>query len=87
MFYFKYKKKNHNYVLEVFDVLCVESFVRSKGVCLHAHLGLSRSRLCQELGDRFSCYIKNFQEDPKPLSGVSKTQVGELVVVVDQGKK
>ena len=68
-------------------MLCVESLVKSRGIYLHTHLRLSRSRLCQELGDRFSCYIKNFQEDPKPLSGVSKTQVGELVVVVDQGKK
>ena len=30
MFYFKYKRKNPSYVLEVFDVLCVESFVKSK---------------------------------------------------------
>ena len=30
---------------------------------------------------------KNFQEDPKLLSGVSKLQVGVLMVVVDQGKK
>ena len=62
MFYFKYKKKNPNYVLEVFDVLCVESFVRSRGVCFHTHLGLSRSRLCQELGDRFSYCIKNLKK-------------------------
>ena len=62
MFYFKCKKKNPSYVLEVFDVLCVESFVRSKGVFLHTHLGLSRSRLCQELGDRFSYCIKNLKK-------------------------
>ena len=30
---------------------------------------------------------KNFQQDSKPLSGVSKSQVGELVVAVDQEKK
>ena len=41
----------------------------------------------QELNDCFSCCIKNFQENLKPLRGVSKSQVGELVVVVDQGKK
>ena len=41
----------------------------------------------QELNDCFSCYIKNFQENLKPLRGVSKSQVGEFVVVVDQGKK
>ena len=44
MFYSKYKKKNLSYILEVFDVLCVESLVRSRGVYLHIHLGLSRSR-------------------------------------------
>ena len=40
----KIKKKTPSYVLEIFDVLCVESFVRSRGVYLHTHLGLSRSR-------------------------------------------
>ena len=44
MFYSKYEKKNPSYVLEVFDVLCVESLVRSIGVYLHTYLGLSRSR-------------------------------------------
>ena len=29
----------------------------------------------------------NFQEDPKPLNEVSKSQVGEIVVTADQGKK
>ena len=62
MFYSKYKMKNSSYVLEVFDVLSVEYFVRTKGVYLHTHLGLSRSRLCQELGDRFSCCIKNLKK-------------------------
>ena len=54
MFYFKYKRINPSYVLEVFDVLCVESLVRSRSFYLHTHLELSRSRLCQELVDRFS---------------------------------
>ena len=44
MFYSKYKRKNPSYVLEVFDVLCVESLMRSRGVYLHTHLRLSRSR-------------------------------------------
>ena len=44
MFYSKYKKKKLSYVLEVLDVLCVESLVKSKGVYFHIHLGLSRSR-------------------------------------------
>ena len=30
---------------------------------------------------------KEFEEELKPLSGVSKSQVGVLVVAVDQGKK
>ena len=38
------KRKNPNYVLEVFDVLCVKSLVRSRGVYLHTHIGLSRSK-------------------------------------------
>ena len=87
MFYSKYKKKNSSYVLEVFYVLCVESLVRSRGVYFHTHLGLSKSRLCQELGNCFICCIKNFKEDLKPLGGVSKSQVEVLVVAVDQGKK
>ena len=53
----------------------------------YTHIELSRSRLHQELDGGFSCCIKNFQEDPKPLSGVSKSQVGELVVAINQGKK
>ena len=40
----------------------------------------------QEIDGGFNCYKKNSQEDPKPLSGVSKSQVGELVVAVDQGR-
>ena len=44
MFYSKCKKKNRSYVLEVFDVLCVESFMRSRGFYFYIHLGLSRSR-------------------------------------------
>ena len=30
---------------------------------------------------------KEFKEDLKPLSGVTKSQVGVLVIVVGQGKK
>ena len=44
MFYSKYKRKNPSYILEVFDVLCVEYLVRSRGVYLHIHLKLLRSR-------------------------------------------
>ena len=32
MFYFKYKRKNPNYILVVFGEVCVESSVRSRGV-------------------------------------------------------
>ena len=42
MFYSKYIRKNPSYVLVVVDVLCVESLVKSRGVYLHTHLGLSR---------------------------------------------
>ena len=45
--------------------------------------------LHQELDGVFSCCKKkkkNFQKDSKPLSGVSKSQVWELVVAVDQGR-
>ena len=68
--------------------LCVESFVRSKR-CLpsNTHIELSRSYSHQELNGCFSCCIKNFKEDLKPLSGVSKSQVGELVFAADQRKK
>ena len=54
MFCSKYKRKNPNYVLDVFVVLCVESLVRSRGYqdqdnlsyveSLHTHLRLSRLR-------------------------------------------
>ena len=37
------KEKNLSTFLEVFNVLCVESLVRSRDVYLHTHLGLSRS--------------------------------------------
>ena len=88
VFYSKYKRINPNYVLEVFLVSCVESFVRSKGVYLHTHTqGYQDQDSCQELGDLFSCCTKNFKEDLEPLSGVSKLQVGELVVTANQRKK
>ncbi|KAM3756864.1 hypothetical protein ACB098_02G144600 [Castanea mollissima] len=41
----------------------------------------------QELDDLFNCCIKNIKEDLKPLSRVSKSQVGELVVAADQENK
>ena len=50
MFYSKYKRKNPSYILEVFDILCVESLVRSRGVYLHTHLELSRSRFMSSEG-------------------------------------
>ena len=57
-----------------FGEFCVESFVRSRGVYLHTHTkGYEDQDLHQELDDLFSCCIKNFKEDLKPLSGVSKS--------------
>ena len=43
-------------------MLCVESLVRSRGVYLHSHLGYQDQDSCRELGDRFSCYIKNLKK-------------------------
>ena len=88
MFYFKYKRKNSSYILEVFGELCVESSVRSRGVYLHTHTKSYQDQDShQKLDDLFSCCIKNFKKDLKLLSGVSKSQVGELVVAKDQRKK
>ena len=85
MFYFKYKRKNPIYVLEAFDILYVESLVRSRGVYLHTHLGLSRfmSRTWWSL----QLQHKELKEDLKLLSGISKSQVRVLVVAMDQRKK
>ena len=83
MFYSKYKRENPSYVLEIFDVLCVESFVRSRGVYLHTHLGLSRSRFMSRTWWSLQLLHKEFKENLKPLSGVPKSQVGVLVVAVD----
>ena len=49
--------------------------------------GYQDQDLHQELDDLFSCCINNFKEGLKPLSGVLKSQIGELVVVADQRKK
>ena len=83
-----YKRKNPSYVLKIFGELCVESSMRSRGVYLHKHTKSCQDQDSrQELNDLFSCYIKNYKEDLKPLSGVSKLQVRELVVAADQRKK
>ena len=66
-------------------MLCIESLVRSRGVYLHTHLGLSR--FMSRTRRSFQFLHKELKEDLKPLSGVSKSQVGVLVVAVDQGKK
>ena len=59
-----------------------------RDVYLHTYtLSYQNQDLNQELDGSFSCYIMNFQEDPKSLNEVSKSQVGELVVTADQGKK
>ena len=88
MFYFKYKRKKPNYIWEVFGELCVEFSVRSRGVYLHTHLKSCQDQdLRQELDDLFSCWIKKFKNDLKPLNGVLKSQVGELVIATDQRKK
>ena len=87
IFYSKYKRKNPSYVLEVFLMCCIESLVRSRGVYLHIHLELSRSRFMSRTWWSLQLLQKKLKEDLKRLSGVSKSQVGVHVVVVDQGKK
>ena len=43
---------------------CVcESLVRSRGVCLHTHLGYQDQNWCQELGDHFNCCIKSLKKN------------------------
>ena len=83
-----YKRKNPSYVLKIFGELCVESSMRSRDVYLHTHTKSCQDQdLLQELDNLFSCYVKNFKEDLKPLNGVLKSEVGEQVVVEDQRKK
>ena len=53
---------------------------------IHTHRVIKIKIRVKNLVIYFNCCIKNFKEE-KPLSGVSKSQVGELVVVADQGKK
>ena len=61
MFYPRYKRENPSYVLGC-SLCCVcEFFVRSRGGCLHTYLGLSRTRLCQELDDPFNCRFKSLK--------------------------
>ena len=61
MFCPRYKRENPSHVL-CCSLCCVcESFVRSRGGCLHTYLVLSRTRLCQELDNRFNCRFKNLK--------------------------
>ena len=53
----RYKRENPSHVLSCFLCCVCEFFVRSRDGCLHTYLGLSRTRLCQELDDRFSCCL------------------------------
>ena len=55
--------------------------MKSRGVYLHIHtLSYQGQDSHQELDGYFSCYIKNIQED-------QDSQVGELVIVVEQRKE
>ena len=54
-------------------MLCVESLVRFRGVYLHTHLGLSRSRFMSRTWLLFQLMHKELKEDLKPLSGISKS--------------
>ena len=57
----RYKRENPSHILGCSLCYVCESFVRSRGGCLHTYLGLSRTRLCQELDDHFSCCIKSLK--------------------------
>ena len=81
------KKKNPSYVLEVECAMCWISCERSRGVYLYTHLGLSRSRFMLRTWWSLQLLDKELKKDLKPLSGVSKSQVGVLMVAMDQGKK
>ena len=90
MFSPRYKRENPNHILGC-SLCCVcESFVRSRGDCLHAYLELSRTRLCQELDDRFSCYFKSlkiYKRECLCLLGIQKrsslwTQSYHVVVII-----
>ena len=65
-------------------MLCVESLVRFRGVYLYTYLGLSRLRFMSRTWWSLQLLHKKLKEDLKPLSGVSKSQVGVLVVAVDR---
>ena len=54
---------------------------------IHTHRIIKIKIRVNELDDLFSCYLKNFQEDPKPLGAISKSQVEELVFGVDSRKE
>ena len=61
MFCPKYKRENPSHFL-CCSLCCVcESFVRSRGGFLHTYLGLSRTRLCQELDNCFNCRFKSLK--------------------------
>ena len=61
-----------------YSLCCVcESLVRSRGVCLHTHLGFQSQDWCQEFGDQFSCCFQEFKD----------TQAGVLVLAVNPRKK
>ena len=61
MFCRRYKRENPSHVLGCSLCCMCKSFVRSRGGCLHTYLGLSRTRLCQEIDDHFSCCFKSLK--------------------------
>ena len=65
MFCLKYKRENPSHIFVLFICCVCESFVRSRGGCLHTYLGFQDSRLCQELGDQFSCCNKSLKIDKR----------------------
>ena len=61
MFCPRYKRKNLSQVLGCSLCFVCKYFVKSRYGSFHTYLGLSRTRLCQELDDQFSCCIKSLK--------------------------
>ena len=77
MFCLKYKRENPSHVLQVPYAVCVNLLWDQEVVAFTHTLGFQDSRLCRELSDQFSCYIKELKE----------TQAGVLVLAEESKKK
>ena len=78
MFFLKYERKKSSHVLCCCLYCMYESLMRSRGVCLHIYLGLSRIKIHVESLMIVSVATQRAQRE---------TQVGVLVVAVNPRKK